>query len=185
MKKLLLIIGLIPYLAKSQDVIMLKNGDEIFGKVIEVGVDQLKYKKSEDSPIYTVNKSEVFTVKYQNGTKDIFKEEIKAEVRQVPEDMRLKGIEDAERFYNGRNCGAGGTAITTVLLSPIAGLIPAIACSSTPPKDLNMRMPKAYADNQIYSSAYKDQSRRIKKRRVWTAFGVSVAFNAALFFLLF
>ena len=58
----------------SQDIIVLKTGDEIKSKVLEVSTDQVKYKKWEnmDGPTYTSLKSEVFMIKYQNGSKDVF-----------------------------------------------------------------------------------------------------------------
>ena len=65
-------------LAKSgftQDIIILKNGDEIKTKVLEVTSDIVKYKKwdNQDGPVYSSVKTEVFMIKYQNGTKDVFK----------------------------------------------------------------------------------------------------------------
>ena len=58
----------------SQDNIILKNGDEIAAKVLEVTTDQIKYKKweNQEGPTYTSAKSEVFMIKYKNGTKDVF-----------------------------------------------------------------------------------------------------------------
>jgi hypothetical protein len=76
MKKLLFI--LIAVFASissfSQDIITLKTGDEIKSKVLEVTPDLVKYKKweNQDGPIYSSNKSEVFMIKYINGTKDVF-----------------------------------------------------------------------------------------------------------------
>jgi hypothetical protein len=58
----------------SQDIIILKNGDEVQSKVLEVSTDIVKYKKwdNQDGPIYTSSKVEIFMIKYQNGTKDVF-----------------------------------------------------------------------------------------------------------------
>lgn len=58
----------------AQDIIILKNGDEIKSKIQEVSIDQVKYKKWEnlDGPNYASLKSEIFMIKYQNGTKDVF-----------------------------------------------------------------------------------------------------------------
>jgi len=63
----------------AQDVIVLKSGDEISAVVNEIGIDVIKYKKfdNQTGPIYNVEKSQVFMIKYQNGTKDVF--------NQVPE----------------------------------------------------------------------------------------------------
>lgn len=65
----------------AQDVITKKNGDEIQAKITEVGQNEIKYKRFDnlDGPVYTIGKSDVFMVKYQNGTKDVFKEEPSAQ----------------------------------------------------------------------------------------------------------
>lgn len=55
------------------DIIILKNGSEIEAKVLEISTDEIKYKKCDnvDGPTYSIKKSEVFMIKYKNGTKDI------------------------------------------------------------------------------------------------------------------
>ncbi|MCX6294568.1 MAG: toxin-antitoxin system YwqK family antitoxin [Bacteroidetes bacterium] len=55
------------------DNIVLKNGDEIKGKVTEIGLQEIKYKKCDnlDGPSISILKSDVFMIKYANGTKDI------------------------------------------------------------------------------------------------------------------
>ena len=56
------------------DIIVLKNGAEVSVKVIEIGLTEIKYKKCENlsGPSYTIEKSDVFMIKYSNGTKDVF-----------------------------------------------------------------------------------------------------------------
>jgi hypothetical protein len=58
----------------AQDIIILKNGDEIKSLVTEIGTDLIKYRKFENlnGPIYTLEKDRVFMIKYENGTKDVF-----------------------------------------------------------------------------------------------------------------
>jgi hypothetical protein len=55
------------------DLITLLNGEEINAKVIEIGVDVIRYVKCEyiDGPVIVVRKSEVLMIKYSNGTKDL------------------------------------------------------------------------------------------------------------------
>lgn len=73
-----------PFFVSAQDVITLKSGDEIQAKVTEVGQTEVKYKRFDnpDGPTYTVNKSDIFMVKYQNGQKDVFKDEQPAQTVQ-------------------------------------------------------------------------------------------------------
>jgi hypothetical protein len=58
---------------QAQDVIIRENGEEIQAKVVEVGTDEIKYKKfgNESGPTYTISKSELFLIKYANGTKEV------------------------------------------------------------------------------------------------------------------
>jgi len=57
----------------AQDIILKVNGDEIEATVQEVGLGEIKYKKAgEEAPIYSIAKSEVFMITYENGTKDWF-----------------------------------------------------------------------------------------------------------------
>ncbi len=58
----------------SQDLIILKNGDEIKSKVEEINQENIKYKKFENltGPLYTLDIYEIFMIKYENGTKDVF-----------------------------------------------------------------------------------------------------------------
>jgi hypothetical protein len=58
----------------SQDIVVLKNGDEIKSKVLEITPNEVKYKRFDNlnGPIVTIPKPEVFMIKYENGTKDVF-----------------------------------------------------------------------------------------------------------------
>lgn len=57
------------------DLMTLKNGDEISCKVIEIEIDIIKYKRCDnlDGPLISVSKSDVFMIKYSNGTKEVIK----------------------------------------------------------------------------------------------------------------
>ena len=76
MKKFILIlIGVMLFnTLQAQDLILKRNGDEINAKIEEVGINEIKYKKfdNQDGPLYTIIKSEVFMIKYANGTKEVF-----------------------------------------------------------------------------------------------------------------
>jgi len=60
--------------AFSQDIITLKNGNDIQAVVQEIGDLEVKYKKFENpnGPNYTMKKSEIFMIRYANGSKDVF-----------------------------------------------------------------------------------------------------------------
>lgn len=71
----------------AQDIITLKNTEELKTKVVEVTDSQVKYRKWNNlgGPVYTLNKSEIFVIKYQNGDKDVFQDNIKPSVNTTNE----------------------------------------------------------------------------------------------------
>lgn len=61
-------------MAYAQDIIVTKDGSLIEAKVTEIGDTNIKYKKwsNQNGPIYTLNINQVFSIKYQNGEKEVF-----------------------------------------------------------------------------------------------------------------
>lgn len=72
-----IILVLAPFFGYSQDIITTKKGEDIEAKVLEINTSEVKYKKAnvKDSPTYTLLKSDILLIRYENGTKDIFSEE--------------------------------------------------------------------------------------------------------------
>lgn len=60
----------------SCDVVLMRSGEEIRAKVLEITEGEVKYKKCAmpDGPLYVARKSEVFMLKYTNGSKEVFPE---------------------------------------------------------------------------------------------------------------
>ncbi|MDR0559321.1 MAG: hypothetical protein LBG92_04075 [Prevotellaceae bacterium] len=65
--------------ASAQDVIFMKNGDEIKGKVTEITETSVRFKKlsNENGPVYSEWKSKVSKIRYENGDEDVFDEPAK------------------------------------------------------------------------------------------------------------
>lgn len=63
----------IPSGALAQDIIYMFNGDEIEAKLTEVSSSELKYKRMDnlDGPVFVVERSKVFKVKYANGQSEV------------------------------------------------------------------------------------------------------------------
>ncbi|MBL7931145.1 MAG: DUF4190 domain-containing protein [Bacteroidia bacterium] len=61
----------------SCDVIIFKDGTEVKAKVNEVGISEIKYKRcnNPDGPNHISRKSEIFMIKYANGTKEVVRSE--------------------------------------------------------------------------------------------------------------
>jgi len=90
--------------------------------------------------------------------------------------MYQQGILDARRLYPARNTGAGGTLFTSLILDPVLGLVPAIICSSHPPKTSNLGVENAdLLYNEEYMKGYTEEAHKIKKKKVWIGYGAGSA----------
>jgi hypothetical protein len=58
------------------DIIILKNGQEILAKVLEVGLTEVKYKNcdNQNGPVFSKRKSEIFMIRYPNGTSTVIED---------------------------------------------------------------------------------------------------------------
>ncbi len=74
MRELLIILSFISLNVRAQDVIVKKDGSTILSKVLEVNVADIKYKKfsKPNGPTYSISKSDILSVNYENGEKDSF-----------------------------------------------------------------------------------------------------------------
>ena len=104
--------------AYGQDVIVKKNGDEIKAKVEQILDTEIKYRKADNlsGPLYSISKSEVFMVKYANGSKDLFGNET-VPVQQEKKQEKKINISDSD-LKPARN----GTILAGAISVPILGL---------------------------------------------------------------
>ena len=184
---LLLLLLLAAITGYSQDIITKKNGEDIKSKVLEITPTEIKYKKFEtpDGATYTIYKNEVLMIRYQDGTKDMFSNQYRSEqntnTTYATGDMRLQGSQDAKEYYKHHRVASGWT-FAAAFIFPITGLIPAIACSSTPPKDINLDCPHPeLLRNMEYHQAYVERAHRIKRNKTWLGYGLGVVGAVVLY----
>jgi hypothetical protein len=95
-------------------------------------------------------------------------------------DMFILGQFDATHYYKGYRGASTGTLVVS-LLSPLVGLIPAIACSSTTPKLKNLDYPDSQIFQKIdYQRGYISQSKKIKSKKVWRNWSIALGVNVIL-----
>ena len=84
----------------AQDIITKKDGTDIKAKVLEVNESEVKYRRYDylDGPIFTMLKSEILIVRYENGTNDVFNGKVKyvPVVKSEPEPT-VEDVEDRDR----------------------------------------------------------------------------------------
>lgn len=96
--------------AMAQDVIVFKNADELQVKVTAVSEDKLSYRRwdNPDGPEYTIDKSQVFYVKYRNGTKDVFYKVEPAPASALNTSSDFSGVKFQSYLYAGAIFGSYG-----------------------------------------------------------------------------
>lgn len=171
----------------AQDTLVLLTGVNLKCKVVELTPTEIKYKDFDnlDGPMTTILLSTAFMVRYQNGKSQVFAKEGPAKTPEQQNamvaanpaisvnDMSEQGRKDARQWYKGQNSGAGWTSSTSVVLSPIGGLIVGAICAGTPPQDVNLNCQNAEAlRNPAYRSAYIQEAHAIKKKGIWTGLGI-------------
>lgn len=74
MRRLLLLASFVSLSVSAQDVIVKKDGSTIISKVIKIGTQEVEYKKASnpEGPTYSLLKSEIMAINYENGEKDTF-----------------------------------------------------------------------------------------------------------------
>jgi hypothetical protein len=175
--------------AHGQDKVFLKSGENIEAKILEINIDVVKYKKftNLDGPTFTIIKSDIHMVIYENGESEIFKNELinnEVSLNKSDENMFTKGQRDASLYYKGYK-GAGTGTLFSSILSPILGLIPAIATSSTDPKHNNLSFPdKKLMENSDYFMGYTKKAKKIKQGRVWTNWAIGFGANLVAILIL-
>jgi hypothetical protein len=173
----------------SQDVITKSDGEEVKAKVLEVTQAEIRYKKFDNpnGPTFTIMKKEVFMIRYENGSKDVFNSEKESNTsnEDVNVEMFEKGKRDAQLQYKGKNSGAIWTGAAAAFTLPILGLIPALITSNAEPQveNLGVRDQKLFK-NPDYKAGYVEAAHKKKKRRVWSGFGIGSAVFVATIFIL-
>jgi len=171
---------------KAQDTLSMRTGENILVKVIEVGTTEVKYKKLDNlnGPIFSILKSDLLIIKYENGIKDDFSSIKKIEEKVVGfENLFIQGQNDAILNYQGYK-----TAGTAVLLSTaypfygiFLGIAPALLSSNSDPKDENLGYPNLdLMKNEQYAKGYKQKAKQIKRKKVITNYVSGLAIQAGI-----
>ena len=72
----LLLLLMMPFLVKSQDLIVTKKSEKFEVKIVEVSSTEIKYKKMNniEGPTFVIPSSDVATIVYKNGEVQIFED---------------------------------------------------------------------------------------------------------------
>ena len=170
----------------AQDTLSMRSGETILVKVIEVGTSEVKYKKLDNlnGPIFSILKSDLFIIKYENGTGDDFSSIKKIEENNFSAlDASFQGKLDAQKFYKGNKNGAIAGILALIPISVmnksssqmfnalIPSLVFATATTLKKPKDENLNYPNIFLmKNEEYANSYRKEAKKIKNRKIWSGF---------------
>ncbi len=167
---------------QAQDTLLMRSSENIIVKVIEVGTTEVKYKKQDNlnGPMFSILKSDLLMIKYENGTTDDFSSIKKIEVADFSAlDASFQGKIDARKFYTGNKNGAIASVLALIPISVmnssskmfnamIPSLVFATAASSKKPKDENLNYPNiSLMENEDYANSYRKEAKKIKNRKIW------------------
>jgi hypothetical protein len=112
---------ILPFMkAWGQDVIIKKTGEEIKAKVTEILDMDIKYKKFDNlgGPVYSIKKSEVVLIIYENGSKEVINAQNSPVVSQSQQTQNMNSAVTNGRIGRAR----AGSILNYVLIAPIIGL---------------------------------------------------------------
>jgi hypothetical protein len=201
MKKLtfLIFLSLICIRLIAQDTIVMTNGEEIPCYITDVSQSAIFYNKTAktEGHLFSLDLRDVSMIRYHNGGIDLYNNE--ANTGQSPEPVTVydndepvafdqelyrMGLKDGYQYYYKYKAASTGTLLTALLLNGLFGLVPAIACSLTPPRTVNLCYPSQELMNDpSYQKGYKDAAKKKKSQKVWLNWGVGTIISTAVILL--
>jgi hypothetical protein len=181
MKNLLLFILLACFsnFIKAQDTLTMRSGENVIVKIIEVGSSEIKYKKIDNlnGPIFSILKSDLYLIRYENGSKDDFSNISKAANTQ---ELYTQGYNDALKYY--KSYKVTGNTVLLATAFPMYGFMfggaAAALTSSAEPSDENLDYPDlSLMKNEYYARGYKTAAKNIKRKKILTNFLTGLAIS--------
>jgi hypothetical protein len=161
----------------AQDVITLKSGGEMKARIIKLNPKDIIFIPENSFDTAYMLRDEATILKYSSGIIIYLSEAEMPPLVSIPgnDTLFILGVTDATINYKGYRPAAIATMISS-LYFPF-GVIPAIACSATPPsrKSLGYKDPKLM-ENQSYYEGYTKTAHSIKKKKVWGGFAIGSGF---------
>ncbi len=161
----------------AQDQIVKINGDELAGRVLEITLDEVRFQHPDSLKgiIWTVPKSEVFMVRFANGTKEVFSDNLTDSANATEalsaDDSYLLGKTDAIRYYTG-NGALWGSAASTFLMFPYGLAGPLIIGAAQPKAHKNKVSDVQLLSNPHYVQGYQEQAHKRKVGKAAAGAGI-------------
>ena len=155
--------------AFAQDKFLLRNGDEMLVKVLEITPDSVRFTNPSDSTkavMQAIPKGSIFSITYQDGHKDVMPEFAQQQPETLsPAFLHAQGRTDAKRLYKAG--GAFWATFGTSLLIPLGGPLIAVPTGAVvtlidvPQKNIKASNPE-YKRSPDYLKGYQKQAKNKK-----------------------
>jgi hypothetical protein len=169
----------------AQDIITLRSGEELKARIIHLNPKDVTFSPENSSDTLSLQRDEITRLHYKTGTIIYLSDNERPAISNEPvnDSLYMLGKKDAGIYYKGYKAAATGTLVTSLFIP--FGLIPAIACSATPPSTNNL----GYRDQQLiknpsYYAGYTDQAYKIKKKKVWRNFGIGTGITVGYYLIM-
>lgn len=170
------------HVAVAQDIITLKSGQELKARILRLNPKDVIFIAENNPDTVYLLRDEITKLQYRSGIIVYLSDnEYHAPAMSasstasfdvpVNDSLYWLGEKDASRYYKGYQAASTGTLICSLFFP--WGLVPAIACSSSPPSmnSLGYRDQKLM-ENSSYFNGYTKQAYKIKKKKVWQGFAI-------------
>jgi hypothetical protein len=171
---------------QAQDTILRTNGDEVKAQVLTISPTDVAFVPSTEPPTTDtlhLAATEVFLIRYANGTKEILTSVAPMEVARTAQEMESQGRLDARQYFMTKGVFWGTAAATFITLPAygVGGLATGLAIAGTPPKPQKMVVSdQALLSDPNYVSGYQKQAQRQKLGSAAGGFGVGLATGAVV-----
>ncbi|RIJ37500.1 hypothetical protein [Pontibacter oryzae] len=167
--------------AFGQDIISTSDGQEIVGKVLHVGPDEVVYRYFNDtngSQTFRLGRQEVKAMRLMasvapmEAPEHVFQEE-KTSISTEAE-LVAQAQHDAKVYYKGR--GVMWSTLGATVLNPAAGIVTGAVNTVAPPNlNADYNPNRHLMKEPAYQNAYRKAARKVKAKKAAAGFGIGVA----------
>ncbi|MDX5421575.1 MAG: hypothetical protein LPK07_08250 [Hymenobacteraceae bacterium] len=186
-KMILVLLSCVGYTAvMAQDVIVMKSGEQVIGKILHVGVDTVHYRYFSDTkgPSFALPKQQVAQLKLTAQAEPVqlaahtYTDE-ETSITEVAE-MRLQAKRDAKAYYKGR--GIFLTTMGSTIIHPVAGLATGVTVAALPPNIESDYNPNSHLlKDPVYREAYQKQARKHRLGKAAAGLGAGLTILSAIY----
>lgn len=172
--------------ALTQDVIRTLSGEEIVGKVLHVGAEEVVYRhfSDTDGPVFKLARKEVANLRLMAVADPMASAEVVFEDEQTninsEDELAAQGRYDAKEYYKAR--GVLWATLGSTVIYPAAGLVTGTVAAVMPSNLESDYNPNRHLLKEpAYQRAYQKQAGKIRVRKAATGFSVGLAALSAVY----